>query len=907
VTFLFTDIEGSTQRWEQYPDAMQAALARHDELLRAAIEQHSGHVVKTTGDGFLAAFGSAADAALAAIVAQQSLADEPWPDEPGPLPVRMGLHSGEAQARDGDYYGTALNRAARLMSVGHGGQVLLSGSTEALLGGSLPPEVSVVDLGLHRLRDLAEPVAVFQLVHSALRSTFPPLRSLDVLPGNLPVQLTSFVGRERELRQITGALASARLVTLTGTGGVGKTRLALQAAADVLPRFADGAWLCELAGAGDASAMVELVAATLRVVPRVGRTAEESILDFLVAKRIVLVLDNCEHLLDPVGCFVEAVLQSCAEVSVLATSREGLAVPGEQLLPLRSLGVPTAATDDVDDAVATDAVRLFVERASAARPGFSLDPANVGAVVEICRRLDGVPLAIELAAVRVASMTPAEIAGLLDERFRLLAGGRRNAVERHQTLRATVEWSYELLNPLEQQVFDRIGVFSGAFEAAAATAVGGCDDLDPWDVRDALASLVAKSMVLADDVGDVTHYLLLETMRQYALERLRASDDVDRVRRVHAEHYAAWAEVVGPALMGADELAWRVRFHDSLDNFRAAFTWAMEEPGEDGEGLAVRMVAALADQGAHDLPSGVGTWAERIAEPARAAAPGLRTAVLGAAAFSALHRGAFDLLDGYVDDALRDDIPPDCPAPSPALMARCLRPAASLADLDLITTARERLELIGAADHNRTHMFATEGLLAYQLKEYERAAAAAEQALECARRVRNPTGLVVSLTVWAVSFGEQLPGPALAAAQESIALTNAGASDGVYSLAVGVASRLLAPIDRRASLRQIAVNFDYFRDSGSFLAAYAAVVGTSDVMRQIEEPEVAAVLLGSKAGILGLVPERFWSYVDWVDATRARLGDERYEAASARGASMALDELLAYASTEIDRAWDEAG
>ena len=373
---------------------------------------------------------------------------------------------------------------------------------------------------------------------------------------------------------------------------------------------------------------------------------------------------------------------------------------------------------------------------------------------------------------------------------------------------------------------------------------------------------------------------------------------------MHAEHYAAWAAAVGPELMGPDELAWRARFHDSLDNFRAAFTWATEELGDDGEGLAVRMVAALADQGAHDLPSGVGTWAERIAEPARAAAPGPRTAVLGAAAFSALHRGAFDLLDGYVEDALRDDIPPDCPAPSPALMARCLRPAASLADLDLITTAGERLELIGAADHNRTHMFATEGLLAYD-EGVRNVPPWRPSRHSSAPPGRNPTGLVVSLTVWAVSLGEEKPGPALAAAQESIALTHAGASDGVYSLAVGVASRLLAPTDREAALRQIAVNFDYFRDSGSFLAAYAAVVGTSDVMRQIDQPEVAAVLFGSKAGILALVPERFWSYVDWVDATRSQLGDERYTAAAARGAAMGLDDLLAYASGEIERVLSE--
>jgi len=902
VTFLYTDIEGSTQRWERSPEVMQVALARHDELLRDAIQTHDGFVVKTMGDGFLAAFGAAGAATAAAVAAQHALADEPWPDELGALTVRMGLHSGEAQERDGDYYGTVLNRAARLMSVGHGGQVLLSGATRALLGDGLPADASLVDLGPHRLRDLAEPLDVFQLVEPGLRATFPPLRSLDALPGNLPLQLTSFVGRERELADITGALASARLVTLTGTGGVGKTRLAIQAAADVLPHFVDGGWLCELAGAGDAEAMLELVAATLRVAPRMGRTVEESVLDHLATKQLLLVLDNCEHLLDPVGRFVEAVLQQCAEVSVLATSREGLAVRGEQLWPLRSLGVPAASTVDLGAALATDGVRLFGERAAAARPGFRLDDTNVQSVVEICRRLDGVPLAIELAAVRVASMTTAEIAGLLDERFRLLAGGRRHAVERHQTLRATVEWSYELLAPLEQQVFDRLGVFSGAFEATAATAIAACDDLDVWDARDALASLVAKSMLLLDDAaGDVTRYVLLETMRQYALERLVVRGEIDRVRRAHAEHYAEWAETVGVGLMDADELAWRERFHASLDNFRAAFSWSLDESDADGEAIAVRMVGALADQGAHDVPSGVGAWAERVAKAAGRAVPGLRTAVLGAAAFAALHRGAFDVLDRYVEDALRDGIPPDCPAPSPALMARCLRPSASLVDLDGITATREALDAMGAADHNRTHMFATEALLGYQLQEYERAAIAAERAVECARRVGNPTGLAVSLTVWGMSFGEQQPEPALAAEQESIALTRAGASDGVYTLAIGVASRLQAPIDRAAALRTISVNCDYWRENGDFMAAFAAVAGTSDVMRQIGEPEVATVLLGARSGILGLLPERFWSYVDWLDDCRAALGDERATAALARGAAMPLDELLDYTRGEIDR------
>ncbi len=396
VTFLFTDLEGSTRLWEEHPDAMHDALARHDELVREAIESHAGHVVKTTGDGFHAAFATARDALDAALYAQLALTAEPWAST-GPLRARMGVHTGEAQHRAGDYYGTSLNRAARIASVANGGQTLLSRASAEIVQDALPDGCLLSDLGEHRLRDLSRVERVFQITAPGLSTQFPPLRTVDAFPGNLPLQTTSFVGREDEIAALAEALKGWRLVTVTGVGGVGKTRLALQAAADVIPDFPDGAWLCELASARDPDAMLEVIAATLGVAPRNDLGLDAAIVESLRSRSLLLVMDNCEHLLDAAGRLVEAILRSCADVRVLATSREGLAVADEHVVPLRSLPVP--GIDASSDVVATcEAVRLFVQRADSVRSGFTIDDANAHAVAEICRRLDGVPLAIELAA-----------------------------------------------------------------------------------------------------------------------------------------------------------------------------------------------------------------------------------------------------------------------------------------------------------------------------------------------------------------------------------------------------------------------------------------------------------------------------------------------------------------------------
>jgi len=585
VTFLFTDLEGSTRLWEQHPEAMRDALARHDAIVRDAIESHHGHVVKTTGDGAHAAFATASDAVDAAVAAQVALAAEIW-TATGPLLVRMGIHTGEAELRAGDYYGTALNRAARIMSVAHGGQVVVSLTTSDLLRDA---PVELLDLGDHRLRDLGEPERIFQVVHPDLRQAFPALRSVENFPTNLPLQTTSFVGREDDMAEVIAAFDHSRLVTLTGVGGVGKTRLAIQVGAELLPQYPDGAWLCELGPLGDAEAVPDVVAAAVTVRQRPGMSMSASIADSLGAKRVLIVLDNCEHVIGAAAQLANAVLQACPGVRILATSREGLGVRGEQMIAVRSLDLPEH-DGTLDELASTEAVRLFVDRAREAGSMFHLDEVNRLPVAQLTRRLDGIPLAIELAAARMRMMTPAEIADRLDERFRLLTGGSRTAVERHQTLRHAVDWSYDLLEPRERTVLNRIGVFAGGFTLDAAESVAEDSDLEAFDLLDAIGQLIDKSLVVADETPLGTRYRLLETIRQYALERLDEEGATDTVRRRHAEWCAGFADASAQLMVGPDERTWRDRLDREIDNLRSAITWAVDRDDTD---LAMRLMGGV--------------------------------------------------------------------------------------------------------------------------------------------------------------------------------------------------------------------------------------------------------------------------------------------------------------------------
>jgi predicted ATPase/class 3 adenylate cyclase len=530
VTFAFTDIEGSTQRWERNAVAMQAALRRHDELLRATISEHRGFVFKTIGDAFCAAFGRPQDGVSAMLAAQRALAAEDFSAVDG-VRVRAALHTGTAHERDGDYFGPVVNRVARLLATGHGGQVLASGITADLVRGALPPQTTLVDLGEHRLKDLAKPECVYQLLAPDLPSEFPPLRSLNVLANNLPSQLTTLVGREREVGEIEVLVAKHRLVTLVGAGGIGKTRASLQVAANLLEDFPGGAWFVELAPLSSGEYVPTAIAHELDLAPAADGDALASLVATLQAKpSLLLVLDNCEHLIEAVAGTISAIVRACPNVRVLASSRQSLGVGGEATYQMPTLSLPSKAKSGrftAGDVIDCAAVALFCERAGAANAAFALSDENAPDVAEICRRLDGIPLAIELAAARANVLSPKQLRERLDARFRLLTGGSRDALPRQQTLRALIDWSHELLEERERVLFRRLAIFINGFTIEGAVAAGGGDGLDELDVFDLLASLIGKSLVLAEPEGDALRYRLLESTRVYALEKLVEAGEHD--------------------------------------------------------------------------------------------------------------------------------------------------------------------------------------------------------------------------------------------------------------------------------------------------------------------------------------------------------------------------------------------
>jgi predicted ATPase/class 3 adenylate cyclase len=588
ITLLFTDIQGSTRLWEAEPEEMAAALRRHDEILRAAIEAAGGYVFKTVGDAFCAAFATAPAAAEAVMESQRKLGAESWPTS-RPITVRMGLHTGACEERDGDYFGPVVNRAARLEAVAHGGQVLVSGATAELLSGAMPGGTGLRDLGLHRLKDLGLP------------SSFPPLASLDnpELPNNLPMLLSAFVGREAELSRVRELVSASRLVTLTGAGGSGKTRLALQAAAEQIGRAPDGVWLVELAPLTDGGQIPGAVAAVLGIQDQTGRALAEALIRALTAQDTVVVLDNCEHLIDDAAKFSEQVIRRCPHVRILATSREPLGIDGERVYRVPSLSLPSDADAAEEEVAASDAVRLFAERARDS--GFTLDAQSAPLVATICRRLDGIPLALELAAARLSSMSLKQVADRLDQRFRLLTGGSRNAMPRQQTLQATVEWSFGLLGPAERDTLRRLAVFTGGFDLEAAEDLCTTQAVDAFDVADLLGSLVDKSLVVADHTADSVRYRLLETIRQFAAQDLlRAEGDavVLEVRTRHAEYYLRLAEAAEPSLFGHGQAEWMRRLDTEWDNVRAAFAhFAAEDQPDDIIRLTIPMFRFILTRG----------------------------------------------------------------------------------------------------------------------------------------------------------------------------------------------------------------------------------------------------------------------------------------------------------------------
>jgi predicted ATPase/class 3 adenylate cyclase len=591
VTFLYTDIEGSTTLAQQFPAELPILLARHHAIMHQAIQAHNGHVFQIAGDAFCAAFYTASDALRAALDAQRALQHEVW--NPAPIKVRMGIHAGSAQAgaieeRAGGYVGyLTLTRVQRVMSAAHGGQILLSNPTTELVRGELAADVALRDMGEHRLKGLLNPEHLWQLVAPDVRHDFPPLQSLNAIPNNLPVQLTSFIGREKNIVEVKRLLSVSRLVTLTGSGGAGKTRLSLQAAAEVIDDFARGVWFVELAALTDPALIPQAVALALGLREEQGRPLMTLLTDYLRTKMALIILDNCEHLIEGCAEFADTLLHAAPQVKILASSREALNIGGEATYRVPSLAAPDPQhVPPLEALTQYDAVRLFIERAKAVRPSFEVKDANAPAVAQLCYHLDGIPLAIELAAARVRGMKVEQIAQRLNDRFRLLTSGNRTTLPRHQTLRATIDWSHSLLTEQERSLFRRLSVFAGGWTIEAAEAVCAGNGIESSEVLDLLLHLMDKSLILMDEHSAETRYHMLETIREYAHERLRESGEVNRVQQQHFAYFMQFAEKDEPE-PEADELRqWRQRLDSEFDNLRAALDWSFKDNVVSGLRLA---------------------------------------------------------------------------------------------------------------------------------------------------------------------------------------------------------------------------------------------------------------------------------------------------------------------------------
>jgi predicted ATPase/class 3 adenylate cyclase len=653
---LFTDIEGSSDSVRALgADRWESVLERHTAIIREALNKHDGFVVRSEGDSFFAVFTSPSEAVAAVAEMQRRLHETTWPHDAS-VRVRMGVHTGEARpasaASGVDYVGFEVSRAARIAAAAHGGQVLISDTTESLVRDLLVPGLTLRELGEHRFKDLVRPQRIYQLVIDGLPDSFPALRSLDSTPNNLPTQTTTFIGRGRELASAVDRLETTRLLTLTGPGGSGKTRLALHLAADLLERFPDGVWLVELAPITDPAGIAPNLAAAAHIGERPGRPILDTITDWLRSRRVLLVIDNCEHLIAACADLADGLLHSCPLVTIIATSREGLNVPGEALMPVPSLRLPAGdKLPPLNELLEYEAISLFVARCSAFQPEFALTEENATDVVRICRRLDGVPLALELAAARVRVLSVAQVANRLDDRFRLLTGGGRNAVARQQTLRGLIDWSYDLLTEPERLLLRRLSIFVGGSTLESAEAVCGGEGIERDRILELLAHLVDKSLVVKLDRAQAARYAMLETIREYAREKLVDSGEADALRRRHFEHFLRYAldlpVWVRPRGLGLAD------YGIEYDNLRAAFEWIEADPdgGEQGLLLASSILGPAAARGRSTELLRIVTAALARSDPA-ARTIGRARALIVAAYLGAL-QGDLKVMAPLGDEAIR--------------------------------------------------------------------------------------------------------------------------------------------------------------------------------------------------------------------------------------------------------------
>jgi predicted ATPase/class 3 adenylate cyclase len=871
VTFLFTDVEGSTRRWEADADEMRIALTAHDKVLRSAIETHGGLLFKHTGDGVCAAFASPRSAVDAAVAAQGAL----------DLPVRMGIATGEAELREGDYFGAVLNRAARVMAAGHGGQILLDGATAVLVSG-----IDLIDLGPRRLRDIARPVELFQLRADGLRTEFPPLRTLDSIPGNLKPQATSFIGRQMAVAELETAVKGNRLVTLTGVGGVGKTRLALAVAARLKSSFPDGVWVIELAPVGDPAAVPEATAAALAITPQPGLTTTDSIAAALANMSRLLVFDNCEHVLDAAADLIETIMEQSTTVRVLATSREGLGAADEQLWPVPAL--------DVNEGAESDAATLFVERAGHLAPAIALSARDsADAVVEICRRLDGLPLAIELAASRLTSMTVTEVRDRLDHMFRLLVGSRRG-LERHQTLRHAVQWSYDLLADPEKTLLNRCSVFAGGFDLGSACAVTGVAD-DEFATLDLLDALVRKSLLVADRSSVRTRFSMLEPIRQFTEEQLVASAEADEIRTAHARYFAAQeADVIAlwdsPRQREAYE--W---FTVEMANLRAAFRWASDHDDLDCAS-AIAVYASILGPLVEQFEPGV--WAEELIEPARRLQHP-RLAQLYAMAARCFAAARFDDGIRYAEAALLaidsrrfDEVPFDFASEFGLIYLIRGEPER------WITQCRNMIsESTGPHILPRVHMAMTLAMTG----AHDEAMEASEDLRHADRVTENPALICWALIGYGYLRHNTDPVNAFAAHRMGVEIARETGNRLLETYHTGNLARVAARYgDETGTLEYIAESIRNYFGSGNYFMLPQPMAELAHYFDRIAHYEAAATLSGfAKTSVSTIY---YFEIEAAITHLRETLGEDTYASLAGRGAAMANAAIVKYALEQIDQA-----
>ena len=900
---------------------MKAAMVRHDEILEKTIAAHRGFVFARMGDGMAAAFSTARDAVCAAAAFRDALASEPW-GTVNPLRARVGLHTDEAViADDAGYTSLPINRCSRLMTAAHGGQTVISGATEILMRGQLPGGMELIDLGEHRLRDLGQPTRIYQLNSDGDREDFPPLRTLDSFPGNLPAQVSSFIGRENDVARVAAALDGSRLVTVTGVGGVGKTRLALQVAAEVLPRYRDGAWLVELAPIRDAAGVGDAVAAVFQLPNPSGQTREELLVEMLALKQLLLILDNCEHLLGAVARLVTRIEKSCPGVTVLTTSREGVVIDGEQLIALPPLdaGMPE---DDLAQLVQTDAVSLFVERARRVKTDFTVTPQNAHAVVEICQRLDGVPLAIELAAARLIALSPSDLLARLDRRFKVLAGGRRGAIGRHATLRAAIDWSYDLLDRAEQVLLARLAIFSGGCTLEAIEEICSDDEVVAEDIIDLVTGLVARSLVIADESGASTRYRLLETIREYSEERLAERGELNELMWAHARFYARLSARAAQNSYGPDQLGWARQMMLDRDNMRVALANAIDN------GDAALAIALVIDY-PHRHNQGATPMGETLVVPAAevVSLPGAAQQkdyprALTVAAYEALAVEEYERAEQFCLCALRsaDSEPIERRDVRVDIDVDAIRAQALLAGGDFAAAATAYWR---AAELAEAHGYAGMAAInhAYGVSaafiggtDHQDCPAHARSAVALARRCGMPGAIVLSLIALAITYLDEDPHRAKALLLEGIdrAKTPDGEITQALNLSCTVAARLQ---DWGLTLRLVARSMYVWRwnmqptvQAAPFLAMSARAVAG-------DRPELAGVLQGAayKAFRRGgnvrrptaepakgenrLLPTILR---ETRELLHAAFGDERRRELQELGAAMSTDEAISYTLANVD-------